>query len=457
MLLALTLRNFKSIREARVRFGPLTCVIGHNGVGKSNLFDAIHFLSLLAEKDIYQAAVEVRRSTEGSYSPLDLVFGRVPTNEIELSADMTTSHEVVDDFGQVARACTTLLTYTVRLAYHNESDRLLVAGETLTHAKLGDFNRFVAFRASPGFRNSVAIGSRRGGPLISTDKGRIMLHGDGGSRGRPAPVGTSPLTVVGGTNTFDYPTVLAAKREMASWRMLQLEPSTMRSPDRRSAAPHVSATGGHLAATLGALVRADPDAATRVVNRLRELNSDISDLDVYVDEARDQLALRARVPGIHNWLFGRSLSDGTLRYIALALMLADTHDRGVLCLEEPENGIHPSRVPNLVSLLEDYAVDVDESVDDANPLRQVIINSHSPEVARQLDLADIVFAERAKGADGSFVSVFRPVVGTWRVIRVDQAEFTTIPKDRQAVADFIGGSPVRLDGEQLQFDFGTAS
>lgn len=31
-----------------MRFGPFTCFIGHNGVGKSNLFDAIHFLSSLA-------------------------------------------------------------------------------------------------------------------------------------------------------------------------------------------------------------------------------------------------------------------------------------------------------------------------------------------------------------------------------------------------------------------------
>jgi predicted ATPase len=117
MLLALTIKNFKSIREARVRFGPLTCLIGHNGVGKSNLFDAVHFLSLLAERDIYQATVEVRRTTEGSYSPLDLVYGRDPTNEIELAADMITAPDVVDDFGQSARTSTTLLTYLVRLRY----------------------------------------------------------------------------------------------------------------------------------------------------------------------------------------------------------------------------------------------------------------------------------------------------------------------------------------------------
>ena len=32
MLLALTVRNFKSIREARVRFGHFTCLVDHNGV-----------------------------------------------------------------------------------------------------------------------------------------------------------------------------------------------------------------------------------------------------------------------------------------------------------------------------------------------------------------------------------------------------------------------------------------
>ena len=457
MLVALSIKNFKSIREAHVRFGPFTCFIGHNGVGKSNLFDAIHFLSSLAERNVSDAATEVRRTSDGGYSPLDLVFGRDPNRRIELSADMVVPPVVADDFGESAKPSTTLLTYAVGLRYTPESDRLLVQYESLTHAKLKDSKSFIGFRCSKDFRKSVASKGRWGGPLISTKEDRIQLHGDGGSRGRPAPVGRSPLTVVGGTNTSDYPTVLAAKREMSSWRILHLEPSAMRTPDTRSAPAHVSASGGHIPATLHALVRRDPDASAEILNRLRQLNSDVTELDVYADDVRDQFALRARVRGVDNWLYGRSLSDGMLRYIALVLMLVDVQDRAVLCIEEPENGIHPSRVPNLAELLRDYAVDARDTVGADNPLRQVVLNSHSPEVARQFSCDDLLFVERAlTSADGP-ISVFRPIADTWRTTLSNGTGSAVLPADPQAVADFIGGSPVSSGFRQLNLEFGSAT
>ena len=457
MLVALTIKNFKSIREAHVRFGPVTCFVGHNGAGKSNLFDAIHFLSALADRDISDAAAEVRSTNDGGTSPLDLVFRRDPDRKIELTADMVVPTEVVDYFSDSAVPSTTLLTYKVRLQYAPEADRLLVDYESLTHAKLGDYRKFIGFETSREFRMSVASGSRRGGPLISTIADRIQLHGDGGSRGRPAPVGRSPLTVVGGTRTSDYPTVLAAKREMESWRVLQLEPSSMRTPDNRSTQPHhISASGGRIPVTLHTLLKKNPDAQSEIGFRLSQLNSGIEDLGVYSDDIRDQLVLRARIPGVDNWLYGRSLSDGTLRYIALVLMLIDTQDRAVLCIEEPENGIHPSRVPNLVELLRDYAVDVDFAVDSCNPLRQVMFNTHSPEVTRQFSTAEVVFVQRAlTGRDGR-ISVFRPIQKSWRDELANGAVGSAVPIDDTAIADFVGGSPISEALGQLSFKFGTA-
>lgn len=454
MLVSLSIKNFKSIREAHVRFGPVTCFIGHNGVGKSNLFDAIRFLSALADRKIPEAIAEVHPASDGGCSPIDFVFGWNPELSIELCASMIAPREAEDAFGAAAEPSTTLLTYGIKLGYDRDSGRLLVERESLTHAKLRDFRRFTGFETASAFRKSVALGGRRGGPLISTQGDRIQLHGDGGSRGRSAPVGKSALTVVGGTNSSDYPTVLAAKLEMSSWRVLHLQPSAMRTPDVRGAPSRVSAAGRHMPATLDALVERDPDATAEILFRLRQLNPDILDLAVCSDEVRDQLALRARVSGVDKWLHARSLSDGTLRYVALVLMLADTRDRAALCIEEPENGIHPSRVPNLVELLRDYAVDVDGPVAPDNPLRQVVLNSHSPETARQLSFGEIVFVERGATRSDGPISVFRPVAGEWRSACGDYGAGSH-PIDRQAVVDFIGGSPLGPHLEQSELEFGS--
>ena len=61
MLTRLKVSGFKNLVDVDVRFGPFTCIAGANGVGKSNLFDAILFLSALTERTVAEAALAVRR------------------------------------------------------------------------------------------------------------------------------------------------------------------------------------------------------------------------------------------------------------------------------------------------------------------------------------------------------------------------------------------------------------
>ena len=74
------------------------------------------------------------------------------------------------------------------------------------------------------------------------------------------------------------------------------------------------------------------------------------------DEKRELLTLyvtgKDRTPHA-----ARSLSDGTLRFLALTVVELDPEAQGLLCLEEPENGIHPQRIPAMLRLLQDIATD----------------------------------------------------------------------------------------------------
>jgi hypothetical protein len=113
----------------------------------------------------------------------------------------------------------------------------------------------------------------------------------------------------------------------------------------------------------------------------------------------------------------RALSDGTLRFLALAVLALEPEADGLLCLEEPENGIHPERIPAMLDLLRYIATDVAIPSSAQNPLRQVIINTHSPAVVTQVPEDSLLVAElQEKIRDGRrFKRVrFSSLPGTWR-------------------------------------------
>lgn len=74
MLTRLKVDGSKNLDSVDVRFGPFTCIAGPNGVGKSNLFDAIGILAALADRTLAEAAAFVR-GTEGRLGTFDLCSG----------------------------------------------------------------------------------------------------------------------------------------------------------------------------------------------------------------------------------------------------------------------------------------------------------------------------------------------------------------------------------------------
>ena len=123
MLTRLEVNGFKNLIDFSLDFGPYTCIAGPNGVGKSNIFDAIQFLSLLTECTISQAALQVRNSGEDTGDIEDLFFRGTDEREkrLELAAEMIVDSKVVDDFGREADASSSFLRYELAFRYEQPS------------------------------------------------------------------------------------------------------------------------------------------------------------------------------------------------------------------------------------------------------------------------------------------------------------------------------------------------
>ncbi len=443
MLTRLQVRGFKNLVDVDVRFGPFTCIAGPNGAGKSNLFDAISFLSALADRTLVDAALSVRSEGERTGDIRSLFNRRESSYATEMSfcAEMIIPREGEDDLGKRAEATTTFLRYAVKLAYRENGSRgplgdLEILREELTHLLRGRAAKHLLFRHNASTWRSSVLSGKRTSPFISTEgKGRtrtVKLHQDKGP-GRPRSYNavSLPKTVLSETNAAESPTALLAKREMQSWKHLQLEPSALRKPDEFSAPATLGPNGSHLPATLYRLAREELGTSVvsraqariyaQVANRLAELIDDVHQVWVDRDERRELLTLT--VAGRDGTCHAaRALSDGTLRFLALAVLMHDHSSQGVLCLEEPENGIHPTRIPAMIDLLRDIATDVEDKVGADNPLRQVVVNTHSPAVVQQVPDDSLLLAnmqelmqegQRLQGAS------FRPLPGNWRSSHAD--------------------------------------
>lgn len=424
MLTRLKVSGFKNLMDVDVSFGPFTCIAGGNGVGKSNLFDAITFLSALADKPLLDAVRSVRA---GDGLMLFHKVGRQWSPTMTFEAEMIIPSEGTGPLGEPVKAKSTYLRYSLVIAnppmvqggkVRFDRSSLEIMSESLESIA----GATVSFDTAPAWRKSALIGKRMV-PLISTSGknagATVRFHREGKTGTAGAwPVRKLPRTLLS-TADGAHPTALLVRQEMRAWRLLQLEPSALRAPDDMDAEQRIAANGAHVPAALtrilGGVNDKERGIRARIVNRLAELAEGIQDVNVELHEPSEELVLWVTRDGTS--YAAPSLSDGTLRFLTLCVLEQDPEAQGLLCLEEPENGIHPERIEAMVELLRDLAVDTSEPVGPDNPLRQVIINTHSPVVVGLVPDDSLIVASREPRSNAGrrySVASFRWLDDTWR-------------------------------------------
>lgn len=431
MITRIKINGFKSLVDCELYLGPFTCIAGANAIGKSNFFDALSFLSNLADKTIIEAAKSVRSENQKHSNIRDIFFrsGADYMSQISFEIDMVVPKFGIDDLGQTAESKITSLKYILELKLNDESSEkepIEITREELLPITLGDAKKSIYFKYKNEWLNSAILGRRAGTPFISTKEGIIKLHSDSkenkrGGRATEFTAQKMPRTLIS-TVTAESPTTFLARQEMRNWTMLQFEPSALRQPNSIYEVKNaiVTANGLNLPATLFRLNsdKKDKDVYQGLTNKLKGLVEDVSEISVDKDEKRDLLTLQIKFKSGLT-LPAQSLSDGTLRFLGLAIIEEDSSGSRLICLEEPENGINPRKIQEMVELLEGMATDTDSPVDLDNPLRQVIINTHSPGVVSAVDDESLYLAKTRESYHEEFnkkitYTSFSALKNTWK-------------------------------------------
>ena len=231
--------------------------------------------------------------------------------------------------------------------------------------------------------------------------------------GRQRPADAAEATVLSSITSAEFPHLYALREELRSWRFLQLDPAALREPSPAIGPEELDSDGRNLARVL-ARIKAETRTDTRSSGALADISADLTDiipsvvdLDVVEDkrsqEYRVDLSMRDRQP-----FSSRVVSDGTLRVLALLTLMHDPRQRGLVCFEEPENGVHPFRLKSLIARLRDLATDpASAEVDRDDPLAQLLVNSHSPVLLAALKDYEMHFSDVRSSVDPSTKSVSR--------------------------------------------------
>lgn len=366
-LLELHVENFRSLRDVTIPLGPLTVLVGANGVGKSNVLKVFDLLA-----DIIRTDLEPALESRGGFDQVAFWGGPKPptTLRIRLKATWTThsSPNAPDEYDLKVRRYSApsnkdsgryRLTRSESFQFkrtRGRGRRITVSGERAT---------VVDTRPSSGLEDSSEFGIQRLSSGLST---------------LPRLTSTE-----GGTE------VARVAQQLSSFRVFDVNVDAARRPSRVDY-DDLSSDADNLAAFLFKLHTGDDVLWNRLVDDARSVLPQLLDIEfVPVGGRADQVTVILRERGLRQPTPLADASYGTVRLLGLLALLHDPAPPALTCVEEIDHGLHPQALRLIV-----------ERLREASGRTQFIVATHSPALTDRLLPEEIVICERDnEGASSS--------------------------------------------------------
>jgi len=326
-LASITIKGYKSIASIEnLKLGAINVLIGANGSGKSNFIGVFTFLRAIREGRLLEYVLK----TGGAERVLH--FGSKTTKKLSLQVTFAANHLRYDiDLSPV---------YADVLMPENELIRFLPFGR------------------------------------------RSMSPAEFQRQGNEAGIGSSKESLFQNV-----------RRSMATWVTYQFHDTSPSSPMKKTADLHdnkcLRFDGANLAPYLYYLQQKESSSYNMIRNTVQKV---APFFDGFVLEPQklnpDKIRLEWRHKGSEAYFDASSLSDGTLRFIALATLFLQPENLrpSVILVDEPELGLHPYAITLFASLVKQAAVRT-----------QVILSTQSSSLVDHFEPEDVLVADRVDG------------------------------------------------------------
>ncbi len=326
---SITVQGFKSIASIEeLKLGAVNVVIGPNGSGKSNFIGVFSFLHAIRKGHLQEYVIKAGGAERV------LHFGSKVTEELHLHISFQGGVNEYDIKFQPLGA-----------------DQLYPSSETVYFWDKKKYPKPYSNGLSPV--------------------------------GKEAAISTSKVGKIG-----DY-----VRSHLDRWRLYHFHDTSSSSPMKKTADVndnrYLRPDGSNLAAFLYFLREKHETSYSLIRRTVQRVAPFFDDFQLAPQQLNtDKILLEWKHKGSDAYFDASSLSDGTLRFIALTTLFLqpDSYRPSLILVDEPELGLHPYAITMLASLIKQ-----------ASPRTQVIVSTQSPLLLDHFQPEEVLVADRIEG------------------------------------------------------------
>ncbi len=334
------IENYRALRAVELdKLTPFTVLLGPNGSGKSTVFDAFAFLAECFEGGLRRAWEKRGKARELKSRGIDDPVRFEIAYREERESPLITYHMSVDE----------------------KNGRPVVVSEWLRW-KRG--NSGVPFKFLE----------------YENGKGRVISGTEPESKDQriDAPLNSDDILAVNALGQMkDHPRVPALRDFIMGWHVSHHSPPNARGLTGSGPEEHLSKTGDNLGNVIQHLSAEHPEVLECIFHILRKRIPKIE--SVAATPMQDgRLLLQFKDYPFSDRIMARFASEGTLKMLAFLVLLHDPDPPPFICIEEPENNLHPRLMHELA---EEYR--------EASSSTQILATTHSPFFVNALRIEEV--------------------------------------------------------------------